>query len=130
MAGSFLQARSAASAALLRAAERAESVSDDDKEVLASFLSGGTSYAPKSGEITGILKQMGDEFAADLKAAEEAEATAIKEFEALIAAKKKEIEALTVSIEAKLQQVGDLGISIVQMKADYEDIAGDLLEDK
>ena len=80
-----------------------------------SFLSGTTSYAPKSGEIIGILKQMGDSFAADLKAAEEAEATAVKEFEALVAAKKKEIEALTVSIEAKLQQVGDLGTSIVQM---------------
>jgi septal ring factor EnvC (AmiA/AmiB activator) len=128
MGGSFLQ--TAAATALRRAVDKAENVSDDDKELVLSFLSGKTSYAPKSGEITGILKQMGDSFAADLKAAEEAEATAVKEFEALVAAKAKEIEALTVSIEAKLQEVGDLGTSIVQMKADFEDIAGDLLEDK
>jgi len=129
MAGSFLQARSA-SAALLRVVEKAESVSDDDKEVLTSFLSGKATYAPKSGEITGILKQMGDEFAKSLKDEEDAEATAIEEHEALVGAKKKEIDTLTASIEQKLASVGELGMSIVQMKADYESIAGDLLEDK
>jgi len=105
-------------------------VSDDDKVELLSFLANKQGYAPKSGEVTGILKQMGDEFAATLKEAEETEATAIKEYEALVAAKKKEIDTLTASIEAKLEKQGDLGTSIVQMKADFEDIAGNLLEDK
>merc|ERR1719382_2374442 len=129
MAGSFLQAGSNA-AALKRIVEKVESVSDDDKVTVISFLSGKMSYAPKSGEITGILKQMGDEFAKALKEAEEAEANAIKESEALVAAKKKEINALTVSVESNLELIGELSTSIVQMKADFEDIAGDLLEDK
>jgi len=129
MAGSFLQGGSAA-VAVRKAVEKSESVSDDDKEMVMSFLSSSASYAPKSGEITGILKQMGDEFAKELKDAESAEAAAIAESEAVIAAKKKEIEALTVSIEQKLGLVGELGMSIVQMKADFEDLAGTLLEDK
>jgi len=128
MGASFLQ--TAAAVALRKAVDEVENVSDDDKEMVLSFLSGKSSYAPKSGEITGILKQMGDSFAADLKAAKEAEATAVNEFEALVAAKKKEIEALTLSIEAKLTAVGELGMSIVQMKADFEELAGSLLEDK
>ena len=117
MGASFLQ--TAAAVALRKAVDEVENVSDDDKEMVLSFLSGKSSYAPKSGEITGILKQMGDSFAADLKAAKEAEATAVNEFEALVAAKKKEIEALTLSIETKLTAVGELGMSIVQMKADF-----------
>jgi len=129
MAGSFLQGRSSA-AAVRKVVEKSESVSDDDKELVTSFLSGRASYAPQGGEITGILKQIGDEFAKDLKAAEDAEAAAAAESEALIAAKKKEIKALTVSIEEKLTLVGELGTSIVQMKADFEDTAGSLLEDK
>jgi len=129
MAGSFLQAGTTTSA-LKKLAWKAKSVNDDDKETILSFLSGKSSYAPKSGEVTGILKQMGDEFAKTLKDAEDTEATAIKEHEALVAAKKKEIETLTLSIEQKLEQVGDLGTAIVQMKADFEDIAGNLLEDK
>jgi chromosome segregation ATPase len=128
MAGSFLQTGAASS--LVRIVSKVESVSDDDKETILSFLSGKASYAPKSGEITGILKQMGDEMAKNLKAAEDAEAAAIKDYDGLVAAKKKEIEALTVSIEEKLKAVGDLGMQIVQLKADFEDLAGSLLEDK
>merc|ERR1719229_527173 len=73
---------------------------------------------------------MGDEYSKSLKEEEDAEATAISETAALVAAKKKEIDTLTVSIEQKLTLTGELGMSIVQMKADFEDIAGDLLEDK
>ncbi|CAK0812858.1 unnamed protein product, partial [Prorocentrum cordatum] len=128
MTGSFLQGRSSASA-LRKIVEKAE-IGDDDKEVVMSFLSGRASYAPQSGEVTGILKQMGDDFMKSLKAAEDAEAAAVKEHEALVAAKKKEIGVLTASIEQKLALVGELGVSIVQMKADFEDTAGSLLEDK
>jgi len=127
MAGSFLQTTGRS---LLKVVDKAENMNDDDKETLLSFLSGKTSYAPQSGQITGILKQMGDSFAASLKAAQEAEATAVKEYDSLVTAKKKEIEALTVSIESKLELVGELGTGIVQMKADFEEVAGSLLEDK
>jgi chromosome segregation ATPase len=95
-----------------------------------SFLSGQASYAPQSGEVTGILKQMGDDFAKSLKAAEDEEAAAIKDHEALVVAKNKEIGVLTASIEQKLALVGELSVSIVQMKADFADTNGNLLEDK
>merc|ERR1719229_367325 len=73
---------------------------------------------------------MGDEYSKSLKEEEDAEATAISETAALVAAKKKEIDTLTVSIEQKLASVGELGMSIVQLKADFEDTSGDLFEDK
>jgi len=128
MAGSFLQ--TSASAALRKLVLKDQSMLDDDREQLLSFLSGKEDYAPKSGEIVGILKQMGDDFSKQLKGAEDAEVTAIKETDALVGAKEKEIETLTGSIEAKLTKVGELGTSIASMKADFEDVAGSLLEDK
>merc|ERR1719343_1511619 len=129
MAGGFLRERSSA-AALRKIVERSEILGDDDKEMVMSFLSGQASYAPQGGEVTGILKQMGDDFAKSLKAAEDEEAAAIKDHEALVVAKNKEIGVLTASIEQKLALVGELGVSIVQMKADFEDTNGNLLEDK
>jgi len=126
MAGSFLQTSVAAT--LRKVVDKAENVNDDDKETMLSFLAG--KYAPKSGEITGILKEMSDSFSKNLSGATEAEATAIKEFDALVVAKKKEIDTLTSSIEAKMNQVGEIGVAITQMKADFEDMNGSLLEDK
>merc|ERR1740121_384520 len=48
----------------------------------------------------------------------------------LMAAKKKEVEALGAAIEAKTKSIGELGIAIVQMKEDQDDTAAALEEDK
>ena len=56
--------------------------------------------------------------------------TAIKDYEELIAAKKKEIDELTASIEMKMQRICELAISIVQMKNDLTDKKEALLGDK
>merc|ERR1711920_204849 len=45
-------------------------------------------------------------------------------------AKKKEVAALTATIEAKTQQIGELGVSIVMMKEDLADTQATLAEDK
>jgi len=127
MAGSSFVQTSVA-AGLRRVVDKADSVNDDDKETLLSFLAG--KYVPKSGEITGLLKQMSDSFSKALQEASDAEATAIKETDALVAAKKKEVNTLTSSIEAKLNQVGEMGVAIAEMKAEFEDMNGSLLEDK
>ncbi len=66
--------------------------------MLLSFLSGKASYAPKSGEVTGILKQLGDSMSTSLDEAKSAEAAAIKDHDALVAAKTKEVHTLTESI--------------------------------
>merc|ERR1711865_1357085 len=62
-----------------------------DREMLTSFLSSKTGYAPASGEILGILKTMSDEMSKDLSDTTDAENAAIVAFEELKAAKTKEI---------------------------------------
>merc|ERR1719487_460261 len=52
MAGAFLQT---SSAAVLRQLSVSANMVPANREILASFLSEGSSYAPKSGEIVGIL---------------------------------------------------------------------------
>merc|ERR1719325_212384 len=62
--------------------------------------------------------------------ATEAEEEAIKTFEELMAAKKKEVDALSRDIEKKLQRSGDLGVEIAQMKNDLGDTQETLAADK
>ena len=69
-------------------------MSNVDRQMLASFLSSKTGYAPASGEIVGILKTMQDEMVQNLADAKAAEESAIAAFEELKAAKLKEIDAL------------------------------------
>merc|ERR1712173_198999 len=86
--------------------------------------------APQSGQIVGILKTMGDEMAAGLAEATKAEEAAIASYEKLMAAKKKEVNALTKEIEIKLTRIGDLGVEIAQMKNDLGDTQETLAADK
>merc|ERR1712083_1141000 len=102
----------------------------DGKEDVLAFLSGGSNYAPQSGQIVGILKQMADTMAANLAAATADEEAAIKSFTELMDAKTKESNALQASIEAKVKKIGDLGVAIVNMKNDLSETEAALLEDK
>jgi len=127
MGGAFLQTTSAT-------AVRDLSVSMDmtnvDRQMLASFLSGKAGYAPASGEIVGILKTMQDEMTASLTEAKANEESAIAGFEELKAAKTKEINALQASIESKMTRVGDLAVKTAEMENDLEDTREDLAESK
>merc|ERR1719188_535675 len=58
------------------------------------------------------------------------EEASIKSYEGLMAAKSKEVAALTKSIEEKMVRLGDLQVSIVEMKEDLDDTSKALLEDK
>merc|ERR1719408_952816 len=102
-----------------------------DRKELVAFLQGSQNdeYAPASGEIVGILKQLQDEMQADLKELIAQEEAAIKAYEELMAAKKKEVETLTKAIEEKLVRVGELGVKIAEMKNDLEDTQETLGED-
>merc|ERR1719229_1221539 len=66
----------------------------------------------------------------ELAAASADEATAIKIYDELMAAKEKEVNALTKSIEEKMVRLGDLQVDIVEMKEDLDDTGKALLEDK
>merc|ERR1712151_1325270 len=48
----------------------------------------------------------------------------------LMAAKTKEVNALTKSIEEKMVRLGETQVSIVEMKEDLDDTSRSLLEDK
>merc|ERR1719473_508374 len=100
------------------------------QEDLVSFLSGSSEYSPASGEIVGILKTMHDEMSADAAAETAEEKAAIKAYDALMAAKTKEVNSLTKAIEEKMTRVGELAVQIVQMKNDLGDTAEALVEDK
>merc|ERR1719492_503637 len=105
-------------------------MSTADREMLTAFLSQGAGYAPQSGQIIGILKQMKDTMEATLADVIKTEEEAIKSFDALMAAKKKEVEANTAAIESKLEREGQVGLEITEMKEDLDDTAKALAEDK
>ena len=101
-----------------------------DQQAITAFLSQSTEYAPASGEIVGILKQMGDTMAASLAEATETEEGSINIYKGIIYAKSNEVEALTATVEAKTKQIGNLGVALVQMKEDLDDTQASLAEDK
>merc|ERR1719359_1793627 len=129
MAGGFLQTHEAA--ILRKLSVSKADILDVDRQALVSFLSGTQEhgYAPASAEIVGILKQLGDEMEKDIAEEDAAEASALQTFEELMAAKKKEVETLSASIETALGRIGELGISIATMKNDLEDTKEGLAED-
>merc|ERR1719201_1203322 len=127
--GAFLQTRTAS---ILKQLSVTMDISSMDREFLTAFLTQGqgSDYVPQSGQITGILKQMTDTMEKSLATATSEEKTSIKDFNALIGAKTKEILALTKAIESKSTRVGNLGVELVQMKADLDDTQKSLAEDE
>merc|ERR1719161_1548232 len=101
MAGSFLQ--SDAASALRNLVVNRESMDRYSRRTLTEFLSTSSQagYAPASGEIVGILKQLLENMEKELDDITKDENTAIAEFESLVAAKEKEIAAATEAIEIK-----------------------------
>jgi predicted nucleic acid-binding Zn-ribbon protein len=129
MAGAFLQT---SQAQVLRSLVlQQQSITDFDRQMLMSFLSTeqGATYAPQSGEIVGILKQMRDTMDQDLADATAAEKAGIADFEKLMEANSKVIAASTDAIETKTQRVGELKVEIVQLKDDAADAAEASAED-
>jgi septal ring factor EnvC (AmiA/AmiB activator) len=130
MSGAFLQTASAQS--LRKLALDRQDMLDSDRQMLLAFLSNGenAAYVPSSGEVTGILKQMGDTMKAELADATSTESGSIKTYGELMSAKTTEVNALTSTIEAKTVQVGELGVSIIQMKNDLSETEAGLLADQ
>merc|ERR1711959_330488 len=67
---------------------------------------------------------------ANLATATTEEKEAISEFNGLVAAKTKEINALTHEVETKTAQIGELGVELVTMKEDLDDTTKSLIEDQ
>jgi len=128
MAGAFLQTTEASS--LKQFAMEKADIPDEMRQEVLSFLSGKGEYAPQSGQIVGILKQISDEMAKALEEAETTETEAIKAYEALMAAKEKEVETLNAQIEAKLTRKGELGVELAGGLNELEDTETSLAEDE
>merc|ERR1719235_2856749 len=129
MAGGFLQ--TPAAGILRRLATVGQHLLDADRQDLLAFLDegAGSNYVPKSGEIVGILKQLKDEMDKDMADALAAEEAAITAYKELMAAKTKEVAALTKAIEEKLERIATLGVKIAEMKNDLTDTEEALIED-
>jgi septal ring factor EnvC (AmiA/AmiB activator) len=127
MGEAFLQTRSAA---IVKQLSISLDISAVDRDILTSFLTQSDGYAPTSGQIVGILKQMTDTMEKDLADATAAEEAALKEFDGLMKAKTKEIDTLTKSIETKIAKIGELGVEVVTMKEDLDDTTKSLADDE
>merc|ERR1719235_1957131 len=100
------------------------------KMMLTDFLQSSSGYAPASGEIVGILKQLLEDMEKEHKEVIDEEAAAVAEFESLVDAKEKEIQANTEAIETKTEKNGEMAVKIVNLKNDLEDAQESFGEDQ
>jgi hypothetical protein len=88
------------------------------------------SYAPQSGEIFGILKQMKETFEQNLAASQKEELANQKAYEDLKAAKEEEIAAGQAQIDTKTQELADTDEKNAQAKEDIKDTRASLSADE
>merc|ERR1719337_615872 len=88
------------------------------------------SYAPQSGEIFGILKQMKETFETNLSSSQKEEMANQKAYEDLKAAKEAEIKAGQEQIDSKTQELADTDEKNAQSKEDLEDTKKSLSADE
>jgi len=95
-----------------------------------SMLEQKDEYAPQSGEIFGILNQMKESFEANLAETQKDEASNVKAYEQLKAAKEDEIVAGQEQSETKTQELADTDEKLAQAKEDLDDTKASLTEDE
>merc|ERR1719215_1338145 len=88
------------------------------------------SYAPQSGEIFGILKQMKATFEENLSQSQKEEMANQKAYEDLKLAKEDEIAAGQAQIDAKTQEFATAEATLAQSKEDIEDTRNSLAADE
>merc|ERR1719174_2478144 len=88
------------------------------------------SYAPQSGEIFGILKQMKETFETNLSASQKEEMANQKAYEELKAAKTEEIKAGQDQIDAKTDELASTDEKLANSKEDLEDTKNSLSADE
>merc|ERR1719243_84829 len=88
------------------------------------------SYAPQSGQIFGILKQMKETFENNLSESQKAEMAAQKAYEELKAALEAQIAAAQDLKDKKTQELADTDLKLAQAKEDLEDTRAKLSADE
>lgn len=87
-------------------------------------------YAPKSGQILGVMKQLKDEMEADLSEAQKTEVARAAEFAELRDAKTNEIAAGEAELEKKKDELAQTDIDLAHAKEDLEEYQASLSEDQ
>merc|ERR1719316_2289911 len=88
------------------------------------------SYAPQSGQILGILKQMLETFESNLSQGQKEELQGSEDYENLKAAKEHEIASASDQIEMKTQELATTDEKNAQAKQDLEDTEAALAADQ
>merc|ERR1719287_336869 len=88
------------------------------------------SYAPQSGAIFGILKQMKETFETNLETSQKEEMASQTAFEDLKATKEEEIKAGSDQKDTKTQELADTDSANAQAKQDLEDTRNTLAADQ
>merc|ERR1719407_359349 len=88
------------------------------------------SYAPQSGEIFGILKQMKETFEENLSSSQKEELANQKAYEELKAAKTEEIKAGQDQIDAKTDELATTDEKLAEAKESLEDTKNSLSADE
>jgi hypothetical protein len=101
-------------------------------EKASSFLAipGFQSYAPQSGQIFGILKQMQEQFEASLSEAQKTEMQAVEEFNALRSAKQEEIKAGEEKLVQTDADLAGLGEKAAEETKELEDVQAQVALDQ
>jgi len=100
------------------------------EEYFGSATSFKQSYAPQSGEIFGILKQMQESFESNLGESQKEEAENQKAYDDLKAAKEAEIAAGEEQLDAKKQDLAETDEMNAHAKEDIEDTRSSLSADE
>jgi predicted nucleic acid-binding Zn-ribbon protein len=111
--------------------EHSPAVSEGERSTLVSFLENGESSGEtgSTDQIIGIVDQMKDEMAADLKETTSSEEEAKAGFATLMSSKEQEIAAAGKAVEEKTGRIGELAVSAVQAEADLKDTQEAMEED-
>lgn len=119
----FLQSREGAAKPLLTIlAQHSQKMSAEDKDTFEAFLQRGDGVDGVMGVLTGLK----DDFSAEITKVKEDEATSIKQFEALAAAKTEEIKAGTKQIETKKEEKANADEERAIKKQEIKDTQGAL----
>jgi len=117
---------------VMKIIENSQDVDSYDKENVVAFLQGKSEgdYAPQSGQIIGIMKQMLESMQAASAEADADEQKAAAGFAELTGSKQKEIEVATGAIESKTVRTGELAVSIVQTQNALDDSEEELADNQ
>merc|ERR1719389_1222201 len=88
------------------------------------------SYAPQSGAIFGILKQMKETFETNLASSQKEEMTSQSAYEDLKSAKESEISAGSDLLDTKTQELADTDAKLASDKEDLDDTRNSLAADQ